>query len=74
MSVVINQPVNTLPVLTYRWLKLNELKLSEPIGIPIKPYSKQFVANLDAVKQMIEIELVLLLRRFRYWVREFRLS
>jgi len=56
MSVVINQPVNTLPVLTYRWLKLNELKLSEPIGIPIKPYSKQFVANLDAVKQMIEID------------------
>ncbi len=46
MSVVINQPVNALPVKTYRWLKLNEYNI-EPLTIALKPYGKEFITNFD---------------------------
>ncbi|HHT36405.1 MAG: Fe-S cluster assembly protein SufD [Candidatus Wallacebacter cryptica] len=54
MKTVIDQPVNKLPVLTYRWLKLNQYNLQEPIAVPLKSYTKPFV-NLEAAGKHVEI-------------------
>lgn len=51
--MVVKEHLNALPVKTYRWLKVNELTLSEPLHIPLQPYNKDFlsftqISGLDA--------------------------
>lgn len=45
MAIQIKEPLNLLPVKTYRWLKLNELHLQSPIEIELQPYLKAFLAT-----------------------------
>jgi len=42
MEAVIQKTFNELPMKTYRWLKVNEFRLPQPLVIPVKPYAKTF--------------------------------
>lgn len=47
MMKTISAPMNRLPRLGYRWLKLNEYNISEPLQVPLKPYTHAYLPQLD---------------------------
>ena len=57
MDIQITEALNTLPVITYRWLGVNQLNLKENITRKIKPYHKQFLlAGNEVVKDITLVE------------------
>lgn len=42
--MLVKESLNALPVKTYRWLKVNELTLAEPLHIPLQPYGKDYLS------------------------------
>ena len=46
MEVQVTEALNTLPVSTYRWLKLNALHLDRPIKRRISPYHKPYIQRM----------------------------
>jgi FeS assembly protein SufD len=43
MNRINTDKLNVLPAPTYRWLKVNELTIDEPINFAVKPYRKEFL-------------------------------
>lgn len=42
--MIVKENLNELPVKTYRWLKVNELVLSQPLAIELRPYEKDYLS------------------------------